>query len=578
MELETPLLAGRLFGSQGHWPEAALWLSNAQLGPTPDSSAEKLAWLAQNLAALEGEEQRRGLQEQSYVHWIRQAEPRLEDPLRPLNQEWWLRNPGQAQWVGLHAACGPLPVPQDQRDPHVWPTQGWLVLLAADARLRRGALQSLERWLSALPPEGLPDLIYADEDRLDAEGRRQDPWFKPDWVEESFWSTPWLEGFSCWNLAWLRHGELSLPPEDPTGRFRWMLQALELEPRVGHMPEILVHRQGEPTPHETSARSPLLRAHLQRRGEAVEAVESHPELPDAYQLRWSLPAGHHCSVIIPTRDRADLLADCLHTVERARAAVADRLVVEVLVVDNGSQEEDTAALLQQWQQRLGPALRVLRREEPFNWSCLNNAAAAEARGDLLLFLNNDVECRPDDARQNDGWLGWMAAQALRERVGCSGALLLYEDGTLQHGGVVVGMHGVADHAYRYLPLDHGVHRGRSRCHTAWGAVTGGCLMVRRDLFDRLGGFDEGLPVEGNDVDFCLRLGQLGYRHVIDPRVLLSHYESQSRNAHASPTADDAYRRMRGRWLARLGRAEPWWPPSCSRDHPDGRPNGLDFLV
>ena len=172
VELETPLLAGRLFGRQGHWPEAALWLSMAQLEPTPDPSAEKLAWLAQNLAALEGEEQRRGLQEQSYGHWIRQAEPRLENPLRPLNQEWWLRNPGQAQWVGLHAACGPLSIPEERRDPQLWPPQGWLVLLADNARLRRGALQSLERWLSALPPEGLPDLIYADEDRLDPEGEK----------------------------------------------------------------------------------------------------------------------------------------------------------------------------------------------------------------------------------------------------------------------------------------------------------------------------------------------------------------------------------------------------------------------
>ena len=138
----------------------------------------------------------------------------------------------------------------------------------------------------------------------------------------------------------------------------------------------------------------------------------------------------------------------------------------------------------------------------------------------------------------------MASQAFRPVVGAVGALLLYPDGTIQHGGVVVGMHNDADHAYRHLQPDHSVHRGRSQLLTAWGAVTGACLMLRRELLERIGGLDEGLPVEFNDVDLCLRLDKLGYRHVIPPEAMLLHHESQSRDSTASTTARKSLQRIR----------------------------------
>jgi GT2 family glycosyltransferase len=273
-------------------------------------------------------------------------------------------------------------------------------------------------------------------------------------------------------------------------------------------------------------------------------------------------------VIIPTRDRADLLEQCLvslwNTTADARAAGLD---LEILVVDNGSVEAATAALLQQWQ----PRIQVLRCNEPFNWSRLNNLAAAQATGELLLLLNNDIEAT------QPGWLEAMAAQALRPQVGCVGALLLYPDGTIQHGGVVVGMNSGADHAYRDLEPDHGVHRGRSRLLTGWGAVTGACLMTRRALLAEVGGLDEGLPVEFNDVDLCLRLGQLGYRHVVPPEAVLLHHESQSRDAEESPTALQALLRVQRRWHGRFSSAAPWWPAQSERNCADGRPIGLEDL-
>jgi GT2 family glycosyltransferase len=314
----------------------------------------------------------------------------------------------------------------------------------------------------------------------------------------------------------------------------------------------------------------LLQEHLLEQGEAVTAVQPHPQRPEGFVISWALPAALRCSVIVPTRDRADLLEVCLRSLMASTASSAVEL--EWIVVDNGSQEAATAALLQRWQERLGGRLRVLRDERPFNWSALNNRAAQISQAELLLFANNDLEAR------SSGWLEAMAAQAMRPAVGCVGAVLLYPGGLLQHAGVVVGLHGGADHAYRQLPPEHGVHRGRSGYLSDWGAVTGACLMVRRALFERAGGFDPGLPVEFNDVDFCLRLGQLGYRHVVDPRADLIHHESQSRDATGSATAQAALERMRGRWGARVASTAPWWPPACSPAHVDGRPAELDGVL
>ena len=206
-----------------------------------------------------------------------------------------------------------------------------------------------------------------------------------------------------------------------------------------------------------------LQQHLQQQGEELQAVYPHAQLSGCFSLQWALPKAWSCSVIIPTRDRADLLEQCLESLWRTTASArANGLLLEILVVDNGSVEPETAALLKKWR----AYIQVMVSDEAFNWSRLNNLAAARARSDLLLLLNNDIEAL------TPGWLESMASQAFRPVVGAVGALLLYPDGTIQHGGVVVGMHNNADHAYRYLQPDHSVHRGRSQLLTAWGAVTG----------------------------------------------------------------------------------------------------------
>ena len=561
--------AGELLAAQECWAEAQRCFEQAlDRLPAEDWIAEQWQQMQMRLL-LGGEVLRGGLGAQAYRYWIDHAEPALPAALQPTATPFWLWRAGR--WRALHsgAALQPQPAPLGASP---WPGDGWLVLLAPGVQLRDRALPALEHWLQGQQPG--PDLVYGDEDRLDPQGGRCDPWFKPGWLEESFWASPWLESCSLWRCSWLRHQQLPLPPDDGLERWRWLLQALHRQPQVRSWPQMLSHSPPQPPPdlRLQAQKAQLLREHLQQRGEAIAVVTPHGDRTGCFELSWTLPPRWSCSAVIPTRDRADLLAPCLQSLWRSTEQARQQgLQLELIVVDNGSVEPATAALLERWRQRLGEAFVVLRDDAPFNWSRLNNQAAARARGALLLLLNNDVEAL------ESGWLEAMAAQALRPAVGAVGALLLYPDRTLQHGGLVVGLDGHAEHAYRQLPLRHGVHRGRSQLLTRWDAVTGACLMLRKTLLERLGGFDEGLPVEGNDVDLCLRLEQLGYRQLIPPEAVLLHHESQSRDVRQSPTEAAAVRRLQQRWGVRLQRPGPCWPVQADGLHPDGRPRGLEQL-
>ena len=542
----------------------------------------KAARIARFSACTAGEDLKEGIGPKTYRYWIQHHETPVPAVSVPLVDEYWCLDPQNHELTRLRPDCSEeeFHAPMAQLGDSPWPMDGWFVLLGNGSQLRPGALQSIESWLignqqeqnlsapaSSLCPLKnqalmLPDLIYSDEDCLDAKGQRCDPWLKPGWVEDSFWSSPWLTNISVWRMSWLRDRQMPLPPSDVTGRWNWLLRALELHPRISHIPLVLVHGQSLQLDTEP------LKQSLIRQGEAIQQVRVHPSLPGCFSLQWQLPKHWSCSIIIPTRDRSDLLERCLETVWATTASArSDGCELEILVVDNGSLESETQALLKRWRERI----QVLQSDEPFNWSRLNNKAAAIAKGELLLFLNNDIEAI------GQGWFEAMAAQAMRPRVGAVGALLLYPDGTIQHGGVVLGLNHAVDHAYRNLRPNHAVHRGRSRLLSGWGAVTGACLMLRKELLVRVGGLDEGLPVEYNDVDLCLRLTQLGYHCVMPPEAVLMHYECQSRNHKSSQTALPGFNRVRCRWHGQFELKDYWWPAQSEIRFEDGRPIGLGRL-
>ncbi|MBY0456419.1 MAG: glycosyltransferase family 2 protein [Gemmataceae bacterium] len=221
------------------------------------------------------------------------------------------------------------------------------------------------------------------------------------------------------------------------------------------------------------------------------------------------------SVVIPFRDRHELLANCLRSLKRSTFPS-----VELVLVDNGSTDPRTDRLLARVRRR--PDVRAVTCSGPFNFSRLCNAGAHAATGDHLVFLNNDVEVLTPD------WLERMLALGADPAVGVVGATLLYPDRTIQHAGLLPRSDGMWVHAHRGLPATHPGDAGELRETRSVPAVTAACLLVRRNLFERVGGFDENLPLTFNDVDFCRRVRAIGRKVLVTPRARLIHYEGLSR--------------------------------------------------
>ena len=364
-----------------------------------------------------------------------------------------------------------------------WSQDPWLLPIAAGDRLSRGAGTVYRNAVTSTDAR----IVYADDDVLDHKGRRTAPHFKPDWNSELFRHFDYISG-SCI----LRASREEM--EAISGVHDWVCQLATRRLREGpplHLRQILHHRKMRPRPL-----APLT-----------------PELPSR-----NLPP---VTIIIPTRNRVDLLKTCLKGV-----SATDYPEVEVIIVDNDSDDPETLAFLA----NLDPTHhRILRHGGPFNYSAINNRAVNEARGQLLCLLNNDIEV------VEPGWLKIMASQAMREDVGAVGARLLYPDGRIQHAGVVLGMGNAAGHAHRFIqPYEEGYFHRHALPQFA-SAVTAACLVVARDRFLAVGGLDEqNFAVAFNDVDLCLRLNQKGWQALYEPRATLIHHESVSRGLDKDP--------------------------------------------
>jgi GT2 family glycosyltransferase len=222
------------------------------------------------------------------------------------------------------------------------------------------------------------------------------------------------------------------------------------------------------------------------------------------------------SIIIPFRDEPRFLRTCIETIDTTKRA----LPVEYLLVDKGSVLPETATLTERLAARTNT--RIISDARPFNWAALNNSAAGLARGDVLLFLNNDIEAL------GPGWLEALCAQAERPGVGAVGARLLYPDRRLQHCGVVIGLGGAAGHVFAGLQPDEPGYLNMAVTTRECSAVTGACLATRRAVFEDLQGFDESLGIDLNDIDYCLRAQQVGLSVIYEPGAELVHHESPSR--------------------------------------------------
>jgi len=397
------------------------------------------------------------------------------------------------------------------------------------------------------------DVVYTDEDRLDAEGIPRDPSFKPGWSPENALTRDYVGRLCAIRGSALRAAGGLDPAHGAAMWYDALLRVTESSDRVAHVARVLLHRRhGTPAMPLADAEAAVRRA-LDRRGEMADVRST----PAGIDVRFAVPAGDRVTVIVPTRDRADLLERCLQSIfDRTGHPNFD-----VLVVDNGSNEAATRALFDRWRERLPNRFRVLEDPAPFNYSRLNNRGVAETDAPYVVLLNNDTEVIAGE------WMTAMLGQARRAKIGAVGALLLYEDGTIQHGGVVLGgVLALAGHAYRFLDPKKLAGDERLLLDTNYLAVTGACLMVARRKYEEAGGLDETLAVSYNDIDLCLKLRAAGYRNVMVPRARLFHYESKSRGR------DDTKRKIdlavsesqaiRERW-PEWARRDPYYNPNLT---------------
>lgn len=398
------------------------------------------------------------------------------------------------------------------------------------------------------------DLVYSDEDRLDEKGRRTEPAFKPAWSPDLLLSCMYLGHFCVYRKSIVDRIGGFRPDFDRSQDYDLALRFTEATTKIAHIPKILYHwrKVASSASGLSAARSKVIEAGRRALQSALSRrrIDGEVEAENVYgfyRVRRNIKTGGLVMIIIPTRDGVKLLRPCIASIE-SKTAYPN---YEILIVDNGSQDRATLDYLKR------SPHRVIRLDEPFNFSRLNNAAAREAAGDYLLFLNDDTEVISAE------WMSAMVEQARRADAGAVGAKLLYPDGRIQHAGIILGAGGTAGHAHSGVDgFSAAGYLNYPSTIRNYSAVTGACLMIRRDVFLNAGGFDqESFPVSFSDVDLCLRLRERGYLIVYTPYAMLYHRESATRGRRRYPQEEAA---LRARWRSELI-SDPYYNPNLSAD-------------
>ena len=369
-------------------------------------------------------------------------------------------------------------------------------------------------------------IMYADEDVFDAQGVRRDPYFKCDWSPELHMSHNLIGRFGIYRTGLLRQVNGYLFEAGDAMDFDLTLRCAECVPsqQVVHLPRVLFHaRLGLPPSagFATEAGVKALDSHFQRLDISAKAEN----IRHGYRIRYTLPIDSQplVSLIIPTRNGLDLLRQCITSIQQKTTYRH----YEIIIVDNGS--DDPAILAYFKSISTADNICILRIDTPFNYSALNNEAVKLAKGELVGLINNDIEVISPD------WLEEMVSHALRPGVGAVGARLWFPDDTMQHGGVVLGMLGVAAHAHMRITRQELGYCGRASLTQNFSAVTAACLVIKKSTYDKLGGLNEiDLTVAFNDVDFCIRVRDAGFRNIWTPFAELYHHESASRGYDNTP--------------------------------------------
>ena len=418
--------------------------------------------------------------------------------------------------------------------------------------------------------EQIPDMLYSDEDKTDGEMTKfMDPHFKPDFNLDLLRSNNYITHFLVVSRGLLEKVGGIRSDYDGAQDYDFVLRCVEQAKRIEHVAKILYHWRvhelstaggGGTKEYAADAGKRALEAHLDRLGIAASVEKT--QYFGFYRVKYELLSRPLVSIIIPNKDEVESLDKCLGAIKKTTYTN-----YEVIIVENNSEKEETFSYYKKIE---SDQVHVVYYPDKFNYSKLNNFGVAHAKGDFYVLMNNDIEVLQEN------WMEQMLSNCEREEVGIVGARLYYPDNTIQHAGLVIGiggsLRGIGANLYQGMRRERSGYLHRAAFQMNYSAVTAALMMVKKEVYEKAGGFEEELSVAFNDVDFCLRVRNIGYLIVYDPLVEAYHYESKSRGAEDSPEKVARFQAeiefMRNRWEDLLKKGDPNYNIHFSRVRAD----------
>lgn len=427
-------------------------------------------------------------------------------------------------------------------------------LLDHDDLLAPNALYEV---VKALNENNLAEVVYTDEDKVTADLEEHfRPHFKPDFNLDLLRSNNYICHFFVASRDLIKRVGGFRPEFNGAQDYDLILRCTEQAKQIVHIPKILYHWRV----HKAStADNPASKMYAFDAGKrAIEehlircrtkGTVQHTKDLGFYRVKYEICGEPLVSIIIPNKDQSEALKKCLDSI-REKTSYRN---YEIIIVENNSEEPETFAF---YKKIAGEKIKIVTWEGEFNYSAINNFGVRHARGDYLLLLNNDVEII------NGDWLTEMLSHCQRKEVGIVGAKLYYPDNTIQHAGIIIGIGGVAGSVFVGLPRAFSGYLHKASIQLDLSAVTAACMLVKRSVFEQVGGLEEKLKVAFNDVDFCLRVREKGYLVVYDPYAELYHYESKTRGAEDTKEKIRRFQTeieyMRSHWIGLLKKGDPYY--------------------
>ena len=445
-------------------------------------------------------------------------------------------------------------------------TSDYVLLLDHDDTL---PAHTLSFFAKAIVDNTKAKVLYGDEDKIDEQGNRHQPHFKPDWNPDLLLSQNYICHPVVYKTSVLKKiGGFRVGVEGSQDHDLLLRATAGLNHNeVVHLPFILYHwrvienstaSNASAKSYTTDAGIESIKYFLEQSGQNASVEKGN--YPNTYKVNWALPDEQPLvSLVIPTRDGYDILKQCLESIYDKTSYKN----FEIIVVDNQTTCDKTLGLFSEYTNAKAN-FRVLKWDKPFNYSAINNFAVSQAEGEVVGLVNNDIEVI------NDDWLSEMVSHALRPEIGCVGAKLYYPNDTIQHAGVILGIGGVAGHSHKYFHKSEPGYFTRLHLVQNMSAVTAACLLVRKSVFEEVGGLNEqDLTVAFNDVDFCLKVHTAGYRNLFTPWAELYHHESISRGEEDTPEKVARFNKeseyMKGKWKKLLCN-DTAYNPNLSNTH------------